>query len=51
MPVGFGYGKVVKMGKTVFNFFVEPQVTVLSSGVGQPKFQLFFGFNTQFLGM
>lgn len=48
VPVGFGIGKVISTGKTVFNFFVEPQFTVLSSGAGQPEFQVFFGFNTQF---
>jgi len=48
MPLGLGLGKVVKAGKIVFNIFAEPQFTVLAEGVGQPKFQTFVGFNTQF---
>jgi len=36
------------VGIWTFNFFIEPQFTVLSSGAGQPDFQIFFGFNTQF---
>jgi hypothetical protein len=50
VPIGLGLGKVVKAGNTVFNVFLEPQFTVLHEGSGQPEFQLFFGFNTQFLG-
>lgn len=50
VPIGAGLGKVVKAGHIVFNLFVEPQFTVLDEGVGQPEFQVFFGFNTQFLG-
>jgi len=50
VPVGFGIGKVVKAGNTVLNLFLEPQFTVLHDGAGQPEFQLFVGFNTQFLG-
>jgi hypothetical protein len=50
VPFGAGIGKVVKAGKTVFNVFIEPQFSVLSEGPGQPEFQVFFGFNTQFLG-
>ena len=49
VPVGLGIGQVVPAGKTVFNVFVEPQFTVLSHGPGQPVFQVFVGFNTQFL--
>ena len=49
VPVGLGIGQVVPAGKTVFNVFVEPQFTVLSHGPGQPEFQVFVGFNTQFL--
>lgn len=48
VPLGLGIGKVVKAGKVVFNLFAEPQFTVLAEGVGQPKFQTFVGFNTQF---
>ncbi|WP_298712109.1 hypothetical protein [Chitinophaga sp.] len=48
VPVGFGAGHVVKVGKTVFNVFLEPQLTVLHYGPGQPSFQLFAGMNAQF---
>jgi hypothetical protein len=49
VPLGFGIGKVVKAGHTVFNIFIEPQFTVLHDGVGQPEFQIFTGLNLQFL--
>lgn len=49
VPLGFGIGKVVKAGHTVFNFFIEPQFTVLHDGVGQPELQIFAGLNLQFL--
>ncbi len=48
VPIGLGIGKAFKSGKKVFNIFMEPQYSVLSQGVGQPKFQIFVGFNTQF---
>jgi len=48
VPIGLGVGKVVKVNKIVFNIFAEPQFTVLAEGLGQPKFQTFVGFNTQF---
>jgi hypothetical protein len=48
VPLGLGLGKVLKMNKTVFNIFAEPQFTVLAEGIGQPKFQTFVGVNTQF---
>lgn len=48
IPIGLGLGKVVKAGRTVFNLFAEPQLSVLSYGAGQPRFQTFIGFNTQF---
>jgi len=50
VPLGFGLGRVVKAPGVVLNFFLEPQVTLLEEGPGQPEFQVFFGFNTQFLG-
>lgn len=49
VPLGFGIGKVVKAGHTVFNIFIEPQFTVLHDGVGQPELQVFTGLNMQFL--
>lgn len=48
IPVGLGVGKVFKAGGLVFNIFAEPQFTVLASGIGQPRYQTFVGFNTQF---
>ena len=48
IPIGFGIGKVIKSGKTVFNVFIEPQFTILHSGVGQPELQIFTGLNMQF---
>jgi len=48
VPIGLGIGKVIKTGKVVFNIFAEPQFTVLAEGIGQPRFQTFVGFNTQF---
>lgn len=47
IPIGLGIGKVVKVGKTIYNMFIEPQYTMLSSGT-QPQFQLFMGINLQF---
>lgn len=50
VPVGIGYGKIFKLESgAVLNVFVEPQMTVLSDGAGQPAFQVFFGINTQFM--
>ena len=50
VPVGFGIGKVIKIGNTVYNIFIEPQYTVLHEGVGQPAFQIFSSLNLQFTG-
>ncbi len=49
MPLGHGIGQVIKRGKTVFNLFVEPQDSVTYRGPGQPDWQIFAGFNMQFL--
>lgn len=48
LPLGLGIGKVVKMNKTVFNFFIEPQPSVLLKGPGQPTFQIYGAVNMQF---
>lgn len=48
VPFGFGAGQVVKVGRTVFNIFLEPQWTILHDGVGQPAFQLYTALNMQF---
>ena len=48
VPVGFGIGKVIKIGGTVYNIFIEPQYTVLHEGIGQPALQIFTALNMQF---
>ena len=47
VPLGLGVGRVVRSGHVVFNFFGEPQFTVLHEGAGQPAFQVFAGLNLQ----
>jgi len=49
VPLGVGIGQVIKRGKVVYNVFVEPQVSVADDGPGQPQWQIFMGFNMQFL--
>ena len=49
IPVGLGIGQVVKSGNTVYNFFIEPQYSVLDSGSGIAKWQIFTGINMQFM--
>lgn len=48
IPLGAGAGKSWRVGKTIFNAFVEPQWTVLHSGDGLPKFTVFAGLNMTF---
>jgi len=48
VPLGLGIGQVIPDGKTVYNVFVEPQVSVADKGSGWPKWQVFVGFNMQF---
>lgn len=48
IPLGLGIGQVIPKGKTVFNIFIEPQYSVADRGPGQPEWQIFAGFNTQF---
>lgn len=50
VPMGLGIGKVMPIGGTVFNFFIEPQYTILDRGVGQPEFQIYAAVNMQFVG-
>jgi hypothetical protein len=47
VPFGIGAGKVVKVEGFAFNGFLEPQFTVLHSGVGQPAIQLLGGLTVQ----
>lgn len=48
VPLALGIGKVVKLGDTVFNLFIEPQYSLLINGT-QPQFQIFTGINLQFI--
>jgi len=50
VPIGFGIGKVIPVGKTVYNAFIEPQVSVADDGPGWPSWQIFAGFNIQLVG-
>lgn len=50
VPVGIGLGQVIPRGKTVYNVFIEPQWSVADKGSGWPEWQIFIGFNMQFLG-
>lgn len=49
VPLGVGAGQVYKQGKTVYNLFVEPQISMADDGSGQPEWQVFLGFNMQFV--
>lgn len=48
IPIALGIGKVVKVGSTVFNLYIEPQYSVYVEGT-QPVFQLLSGINLQFM--
>lgn len=48
VPVGLRLGKVVKKGNTVFNFYLEPEYSLITHGPGQPDWQVFVGINMQF---
>lgn len=49
VPVGLGLGKVTRLKDgNLLNVYLEPQVSLLSRGEGQPQFQVFAGFNLQF---
>jgi hypothetical protein len=49
VPIGLGLGKVIPRGKTVYNVFAEPQWSVADTGPGWPEWQVFVGFNIQFM--
>ena len=49
LPIGIGIGQVIPKGKTVYNIFVEPQWSIADRGSGWPEWQIFVGFNMQFL--
>jgi len=49
IPIGLGIGKVTRLASgNLLNVYLEPQISAYASGTGQPKFQLFAGFNMQF---
>jgi hypothetical protein len=48
VPLSLGAGKVIKMGKTVYNLFIEPQFSVSHKGIGQPTTQIYAALNLQF---
>lgn len=48
VPMALGIGKVIKVKRTIFNCFVEPQYTMLHNGI-QPQLQIFTGINLQFI--
>lgn len=48
IPLSLGVGKVIKVGKTVYNFFLEPQLSVSHKGIGQPTIQIYAALNLQF---
>ena len=48
VPMALGVGKVMTSGNTVYNFFIEPQFTILDRGPGQPELQIFMALNMQF---
>jgi hypothetical protein len=48
VPIGLGIGKVVSAGNVVYNFFIEPQFTILDRGPGQPEIQFYMALNMQF---
>lgn len=50
VPIGLGFGQVWKKGSTVFNAYIEPQVSIADDGPGQPEWQVLMGFNMQFMG-
>jgi hypothetical protein len=49
LPLGIGIGQVIPKGKTVYNIFIEPQWSVADKGAGWPEWQVFIGFNMQFM--
>ena len=49
VPVGLGLGRVFQRPNgRVVNVFVEPQYSVVQTGIGVPSFQVFAGVNLQF---
>jgi len=51
IPLGLGIGQVIKKGNTVYNIFIEPQYSIADKGDGIAQWQIFVGFNMQFMGL
>jgi len=49
IPLSLGVGQIFKKKKTVYNFFIEPQYSVIDDGAGIAKWQIYMGLNLQFL--
>ena len=49
VPVGLSMGKVMQLSDgNLLKPYLEPQYSVVQSGLGQPGFQIFAGFKIQF---
>ena len=48
VPIGFGIGQVIPTDGTIFNVFIEPQVSAADKGAGWPEWQIFVGLNMQY---
>jgi len=50
IPIGMGIGQVVKSGRIIYNFFLEPQYVIMHEGSGQARWKVFLGIHMQFPG-
>ena len=48
LPAGFGIGYAAPSAGGLWNFYLEPQVTIVSRGIGQSKWAIFGGISRQF---
>lgn len=48
IPFGLGAGKVIQTERATINAFVEPQISAVTHGDGQPEWNVFGGVNFQF---
>ncbi len=49
IPLSIGLGKVSKIGKTIYNLFIEAQFSISHKRAGQPLTQIYAALNLQFL--
>lgn len=50
LPIGLGLGRVTRLPSGhLLNVYLEPQYSVVAKGDAQPRFQVFAGFNLQFV--